>query len=104
RVSGLLRTRRDAMSAALDEHFPDAVRSRPEGGYFVWLDLGDVDTAALLERSTEAGVTFVAGRDFFPEAASVRTALRLAFSFVSPDEISDGIGRLATVASASVPV
>jgi DNA-binding transcriptional MocR family regulator len=104
RVSGLLRTRRDAMNAALDEHFPDAERSRPEGGYFVWLDLGDVDTAALLARSTEADVTFVAGRDFFPEAGDGAGALRLAFSFVSPEEISDGIGRLAAVAAASVPV
>ncbi len=40
RVSGLLRARRDAMLSALDEHFPgDASWSRPEGGYFLWLEL-----------------------------------------------------------------
>src|SRR5436189_3164650 len=49
RVSGLLRARRDAMLGALEEYFPDrASWSRPEGGYFVWVDL-DEDTTALLE-------------------------------------------------------
>ena len=105
RVSGLLKARRDAMVAALDEHFPGASRSQPEGGYFVWLDLPDaIDTAALLEQATEAGVTFVAGRDFFPDGAGGESSLRLAYSFVSPDEISDGVARLAAVAATSVPV
>ena len=83
---------------------PLVPRSRPEGGYFLWLDLPDgVDTAALLERATEAGVTFVAGRDFFPQGAGGESSLRLAYSLVSPAEISDGIARLAACA-ASVPV
>ena len=105
RVSGLLKARRDAMVAALDEHLPEAPRSSPEGGYFLWLDLpGGVDSAALLERATEAGVTFVAGRDFFPRGNGGESSLRLAYSFVSPTEISDGIGRLAACTAASVPV
>jgi 2-aminoadipate transaminase len=105
RVSGLLKARRDAMLAALDDHFADASRSSPEGGYFVWLDLPDgVDTAALLSSATEAGVTFVAGRDFFPQRGGGESSLRLAYSFVSPAEISDGIARLAQCAAASVPV
>jgi 2-aminoadipate transaminase len=104
RVSGLLKARRDAMVSALEEHLPDAPRSRPEGGYFLWLDLPDgVDSAALLERATSDGVTFVAGRDFFPRGGGGEASLRLAYSFVSPAEISDGIGRLAACA-ASVPV
>jgi DNA-binding transcriptional MocR family regulator len=106
RVSGLLKARRDAMVAAVDEHFPGAPRSSPEGGYFLWLDLPDgVDAAALLGRATEKGVTFVAGRDFFPGGAGGESSLRLAYSYVSPAEISDGIARLARcAAAASVPV
>ena len=103
RVSGLLKARRDAMVSALDEHLPGVSRSRPEGGYFLWLDLQDgIDSSALLERATAAGVTFVAGRDFFPHAGG-ESSLRLAYSFVSPAEISDGIARLAACAT-SVPV
>ena len=41
RVSGLLKARRDAMVSALDEHLPGVSRSRPEGGYFLWLDHED---------------------------------------------------------------
>ena len=40
RVSGLLGARRDAMLESLEQHFGGrATWSRPEGGYFVWLDL-----------------------------------------------------------------
>src|SRR5207302_6676271 len=39
RVNGLLKARRDAMLEALERHMPsDASWSRPEGGYFIWLD------------------------------------------------------------------
>ena len=40
RVNGLLKARRDAMLEALEQHMPrDATWSRPEGGYFIWLDV-----------------------------------------------------------------
>jgi 2-aminoadipate transaminase len=95
RVRGLLRSRRDAMLEALAEELDDRARwSRPEGGYFVWLDLSeDVDAAELLARAEEAGVTFVKGTDF----GGPRSSARLAFSFVSPDEIREGIRRLAAL-------
>jgi 2-aminoadipate transaminase len=97
RVRGLLRARRDAMLAALERDLPaGASWSRPEGGYFVWAELG-VDTAELLERATAAGVTFVKGSDFFPRGAGGKTAARLAYSFVSPEEIGEGVARLAAL-------
>jgi DNA-binding transcriptional MocR family regulator len=96
RVAGLLRRRRDAMLSALDGELPSAQATRPEGGYFVWLKLDGVDVAELQPRAESAGVTFVPGTDF----GGVPDTLRLAFSFVSPDEITDGVARLA----AAVPV
>jgi len=98
RVVGLLRTRRDAMLAALDEHLAGARTSRPEGGYFLWLELDGVDVAELLPRAEESGVTFVPGTDFGGES----NTLRLAFSFVSPEEIADGVSRLAAALPATV--
>ena len=103
RVCGLLRERRDAMLEALDEHLAGRARwSRPEGGYFVWLELAeDVDASELLVRASEAGVTFVPGTDF----GGTANTLRLAFSFVSPAEVAEGVARLARlVASAAAPV
>jgi 2-aminoadipate transaminase len=94
RVRGLLRVRRDAMLDSLEQHMPEGARwSRPEGGYFVWLDL-DGGPDDLLARAERAGVTFVPGTDFFADGSGTRS-LRLAFSFVSPDEVTDGVERLA---------
>jgi 2-aminoadipate transaminase len=98
RICDLLRSRRDAMLAALADAFPPgAAWSRPDGGYFVWLELPDgLDAGDVLSRSEEAGVTFVKGADFFPSGGGERSA-RLAYSFVTPDEIADGVARLGAV-------
>jgi DNA-binding transcriptional MocR family regulator len=90
RVNGLLKARRDAMLGALERHLPQARWSRPEGGYFVWLELpGGTSAAELLDRAE--GVTFVLGTDF----GGAPDTLRLAYSFVSLDEIEQGVERLA---------
>ena len=61
------------------------------------LNLGHgVDAGELLTRAEAAGVTFVKGTDFGGGPQS----LRLAYSFVSPGEIADGVARLA----AAIPV
>jgi DNA-binding transcriptional MocR family regulator len=99
RVNELLRTRRDAMLGALERGLGGEARwSRPEGGYFLWLDLPNgTDAAGLLERATQAGVTFVKGSDFFPDGRGGESSLRLAYSFVSPAEIETGIARLSAL-------
>ena len=99
RVRGLLRARRDAMLEALEEHMPDgATWSRPEGGYFVWLDLPE-EAGDLFERAEAAGVTFVRGTDFFADGSGTRS-LRLAFSFVSTQEIEQGVALLGGLVGA----
>jgi 2-aminoadipate transaminase len=94
RVRGLLKARRDAMLDALERFMPEGASwSRPDGGYFIWLDLPD-EAGDLLARAEAAGVTFVKGTDFFADGSGTRS-LRLAFSFVSPEEIAGGIEKLA---------
>ena len=97
RVNGLLRARRDAMLEALEASLPeDATFSRPEGGYFVWVDTpSGPSTDELFPLAEEAGVTFVKGTDFFAKGAGGDHSMRLAFSFVSPAEIAEGVSRLA---------
>ena len=99
RVRALLRARKEAMLAALDAEMPDGTRwSRPEGGYFLWLDFaGDVDAAELLTRATEAGVTFVRGTDFFPQGSGGQSSARLAFSYETPERIAEGVALLASL-------
>ena len=97
RVRGLLRVRRDTMLAALERELGGrAAWSRPDGGYFLWLDLG-LDTGPLLERAQGSGVTFVKGADFFLPGAGGERSARLAFSYASPDEIAEGIARIASL-------
>ncbi|HEY8107685.1 MAG TPA: PLP-dependent aminotransferase family protein, partial [Gaiellaceae bacterium] len=105
RVNGLLRARRDAMLEALAREMPeDAIWTRPEGGYFVWLELPSGPPAAeLLAEAEAAGVTFVKGSDFFPGGRGGERALRLAFSFVSPDEIAEGVSVLGSLVRAAAP-
>jgi 2-aminoadipate transaminase len=98
RVTGLLGARRDAMLGALDRELPGLRTTRPDGGYFLWLELDGVDATGLLARAEDAGVTFVKGADFGGEPDTAR----LAYSFVSTDEIADGVARLAAALPAAV--
>jgi 2-aminoadipate transaminase len=90
RVNELLKLRRDAMLEALDKHMSGARWSHPEGGYFIWLELPEGTSAKeTLDRAD--GVTAVLGTDF----GGGENTIRLAYSYVSPEEIDDGISRLA---------
>jgi 2-aminoadipate transaminase len=98
RVCGLLRARRDAMIAALERHLPEATWTRPEGGYFLWLELpGGVQAKEL----SPEGVTFVPGMDFFAGPGG-QNALRLAFSYESPAALEEGVRRLASAVRAAM--
>lgn len=96
RVAGLLQARRDAMLEALENGLPESARwSRPEGGYFLWLDLPDgMSSADLLVEAEERGVSFVEGADFYAGSGGESSA-RLAYSFASVGEIADGVSRIA---------
>jgi len=100
RVRSGLGARRDAMLEGLERGFGGhASWSRPEGGYFVWLDLGDdVDASELAGHAAREGVAFVRGTDFFPPGSGLgRSAARLAFSFETPERIAEGVAILAAL-------
>ena len=106
-VRSLLKARRDALLDALEERLAmtEVTWNRPEGGYFLWLELREgQDATALLAAAERVGVTFVPGPDFFPRGGGGRSAARLAFSFASPAQLSDAVARLATVLPAASAV
>jgi DNA-binding transcriptional MocR family regulator len=93
-VKEALRERATRLCDALEREIPEARFSRPQGGYFLWVDLpDDTDVDALAAAATEQGVVFVKGTDFLIEGG--QSSLRLAYSGVKPDEIDEGVGRLA---------
>jgi DNA-binding transcriptional MocR family regulator len=93
-VKAALAERVEALTAALEQHLPEAVYQAPEGGYFMWVTLPeDADVDALFEAVKERGVQFVKGSDFLLEGG--HNMLRLAYSGVTVDRIDEGIARLA---------
>ncbi len=82
------------LGAALREHIPDARFTAPDGGYFLWVELGgDVDVDELLPAAAARGVAVVKGSDFLLDGG--RHALRLAYSAVTADQVDEGVRRLA---------
>ena len=87
--------RKEAMHAALGEHFGDIARwTDPEGGFFLWVTLDNgVDTTELFERALAEGVAFIPGSAFSP-TGRFTDALRLCFASTPPDRIHEGVTRL----------
>jgi 2-aminoadipate transaminase len=87
--------RRNAMLAALERHFPKALRwTRPDGGLFLWVTLPEgQDASLLLEQALREKVAFIPGGPFHADGTGANT-LRLNFSFCAPDRIEEGVRRL----------
>jgi 2-aminoadipate transaminase len=82
------------LEKALQRELPDAEFVTPEGGYFMWVTLPEgTDVNALFGLASELGVAFVKGTDFLLEGGE--NTLRLAYSGVTPEQIDEGVGRLA---------
>ena len=96
-VKEALRERRDTLVAALERELPEARFSPPSGGYFMWVELPEGAKVADLEvAAKERDVLFVKGTDFLLEGGE--NTLRLAYSGVTPEQIDEGITRLAEAA------
>lgn len=96
RVAESYRVRRDVMYDGLVAMLPDAAHvTKPQGGMFCWVTLGDdTDTARLLPVAVEEGVAFVPGWSFYAHNPD-RSTMRLSYVTNSPDMIREGLGRLA---------
>jgi len=93
-VKTALTKRLRTLEAALERELPEAEFVAPQGGYFMWVTLPEgTDVGALLELAAEGGVAFVKGSDFLLEGGE--NTLRLAYSGVTPQEIDEGVARLA---------
>lgn len=106
RARALYRSHRDCMVAALRREMPEVSTVVPQGGYYVWVTLpGDVDGDEMAKRAALVGVTIIPGSKFFagkgpgyPRNEGVpKNRIRLAYSFATPEQIDDGVRRLAEV-------
>jgi 2-aminoadipate transaminase len=82
------------LDVALRRELPEAEFVTPEGGYFMWVTLpAGTDVRVLHKAAAERGVSFVKGTDFLLEGGE--NTLRLAYSGVTPEQIDEGVTRLA---------
>lgn len=93
----IYRKRRDAMVTAIKRHLPADVRfNPPQGGLFIWLQLPqNLSALELLPLAAKEGVEFTPGSRFFLNPQEGEGYLRLNFATQTPEDIEEGIRRLA---------
>ena len=101
RLRAIYRRRRDVMLESLAAHMPPGVRwTRPGGGFFIWVTLpAPLRAAQVVDRAREANLWVLPGDPFFAEPPAGQH-LRLAFSYVTPEQIRRGIEALGAVLTA----
>lgn len=95
KLKALYAPRLDACLAALDKYIPDAVATRPDGGFFLSLTLPEgVSTTAVRAAAAKRSLNLADGLAFFPQGGGERF-LRLPFCALTAAQIDEGIRRLA---------
>nr|WP_245975700.1 PLP-dependent aminotransferase family protein [Amycolatopsis palatopharyngis] len=96
RLRGSYRERRDTMVAELSAAMPAGTHiDDPDGGMFVWLRLpSSIDAQDVLHAALRRDVAFVPGAAFFAGIPD-RATMRLSFTTHTPEEIAEGVRRLA---------
>ena len=92
----LYKNKCDLLLSLLSEYMPDGVSwTHPEGGLFLFLTMPEgFDAVKFYDIALEAGVAYVAGEFFHPDRGGKNT-MRLNFSFMSPEKITEGIKLLS---------
>ncbi|MGW4646156.1 aminotransferase-like domain-containing protein [Kitasatospora sp. NPDC004289] len=96
KITAAYRERRDALLAGLPKALPPGSSwNRPEGGMFLWVTLPEgYDATELLATAVRHDVAYVPGAPFHAVDPDPRT-LRMSFTTHSPEEIEEGLRRLA---------
>jgi 2-aminoadipate transaminase len=103
RLKELYRPRWQAMADAVRRELPAAQAFIPGGGFFVSVMLPeDADTDDLVGRARERGLVLTPGAAFFADPDDGKETpgdrfVRLPFCAVTPDQIEEGVRRLASL-------
>ena len=84
-----------AMDESLRKHLSGYAKwTRPDGGYFFWLELDkDIDAKALRAGSFDQGIGFQPG-EVFSSCGAFKNFIRLSFAHYQQDEIGAAVNRL----------
>jgi DNA-binding transcriptional MocR family regulator len=99
-VKKALARRVELLTAALERELPEARFQKPEGGYFMWVELPEgTDIDRVFQEANQRGVAIVKGTDFLLDGG--KNTMRLAYSGVTEDQIDEGVRRLAEAVRAA---
>ncbi|MBK7141327.1 MAG: PLP-dependent aminotransferase family protein [bacterium] len=92
--------KRNCMTQAMEQHFPQEVTwTKPDGGLFLWVQLPEsVSAKDLLPKAIAMKVAYVYGSPFFANGGG-DNCLRLNFSNATLEQIVEGIKRLGKLLS-----
>ena len=95
--------KKNAMIAALEQYFPvGSSWTDPQGGLFVWVKVPEsIDTAAMFREAINAKVAYVVGIAFYPHRDD-NCHMRLNFSAVDPEHITEGVHRLGNLLKSKI--
>jgi 2-aminoadipate transaminase len=100
-VRAAYRRRRDVLVKALRRQVPAAFAT-PEGGWFLWLPLGDnVDADRLVTAAESRGMSFLSGARFFTRPAAGKHHARLSFSMLDEPHLEEAARRFGDALSAT---
>ena len=94
----LYKGKRDLLLSLLKEYMPEGITwTHPEGGLFLFLTMPEgFDAVKFYDKALDAGVAYVAGEFFHPDGSGKNT-MRMNFSFMSPEKITEGVKLLASL-------
>ena len=94
----LYKRNRDLLLSLLDKYMPEGVTwTHPEGGLFLFLTMPEgFDAVKFYDTALDAGVAYVAGEFFHPDGSGKNT-MRMNFSFMTPERITEGVKLLASL-------
>lgn len=101
RSIALYKGKRDLLLGLLEEYMPEGVSwTHPEGGLFLFLTMPEgFDAVEFYDTALDAGVAYVAGEFFHPDGSGKNT-MRMNFSFMTHERITEGVKLLASLLTA----
>lgn len=92
-IRTLYRQKNEAMLQKMDQVLPSSVTyTRPQGGLFIWCDLGaGIDAAAFTKKLLQQKVAVVPGSTFLTDETKPCSCIRLNYSMPSFEQIDQGI-------------
>ena len=92
--------KRNLMVTALEKNLPkhpEISWTKPEGGLFLWVSMPkSIDADKLFHKAIEKNVAFIASSGFYFDDP-VHNAMRINFSYPTPEQIEEGTKRLGAV-------